>query len=151
MRYLLLTLIAMLSACATTASNYTQTVDTWRGGNIKTLFARWGSPDDQAVGPGGNTGYFYTKTTSRRYPVMQSPGVGVNTTAQGHPVIVSTNPAIMNGRDRGSMSLTCTAIFITNAKGIIVNTKTQGIGCNSGGNLPAQLANPDISSTGKAS
>lgn len=146
-RLTLLAMISLLSACATTASNYTQTVDTWRGGNVKTLFARWGSPDDQATGPAGNTGYFYTKTTSRRYAAATTPSVGVNTSAQGHPVVVATSPAIMNANSRGSMSLTCTAIFIVNPQGVIVNTKTQGIGCQSGSNLPPQMANPDATPT----
>lgn len=139
---MLLVITCLLSACATTSSNYTQTVTTWRGGNVKTLFERWGTPNDQAFDPSGNTAYFYTKNTTPRFPSTASPSIGVNYSRQGSPVI-TTNSAVMNGAARGNTGLSCTAIFTVNKKGQIINTEVHGVGCNLGGNLSENMINPN--------
>lgn len=141
---LLIALFALLTGCAsTTNSNYTQTVDSWRGGNVKPLFARWGVPSEQVPGPNGTVAYLY-KTQS--YPTLRTsstPNIGVHYTGRSAPVITNTNPAVMNATDRGSISLNCTAIFVANAKGQIIDTQIEGVGCYGGSNFAARMGNPD--------
>lgn len=140
---MLLGFIALLSGCASsTNNNYTQTVSSWRGGNASALTARWGAPDDQVTGPNGTVAYLYNTQSYRAAPNRNSPNVGVHYTGRSAPVITNTNPAIMNGAARGSMSLNCTAIFVANRQGQIIDTQVQGMGCYGGTGFATRMGNP---------
>lgn len=133
---------SLLIGCASsTNNNYTQTVQSWRGGNVSNLIARWGTPNDQAVGPRGNTAYVYTTTSYQSYQAPTNPSIGVHYTAQGAPVITNTGSAVMN-MDRAGLSLNCTAIFIADGTGKIIDTKIQGAGCYGGTDFSSRMGNP---------
>lgn len=148
---LLIALFALLAGCvSTTNSNYTQTIESWRGGNVKALFARWGTPTEQVPGPNGTVAYLY-KTQS--YPTMRTaggPNIGVHYTGRSAPVITNTNPAVMNASNRGSISLNCTVIFVGNAQGQIIDTQIEGVGCYGGSNFSARMGNPSTVQTSGA-
>lgn len=148
---LLIALFALLAGCvSTTNSNYTQTVESWRGGNIKPLMARWGTPTEQVPGPNGTVAYLY-KTQS--YPTVRTaggPNIGVHYTGRSAPVITNTNTAVMNGADRGSISLNCTSIFVANSQGQIIDTQIEGVGCYGGSYFATRMGNPDRAAATKA-
>lgn len=134
--------VSLLIGCASsTNNNYTQTVQSWRGGNIANLVARWGSPNDQAVGPHGGTAYVYNTTSYQTVQAPTTPSIGVHYTAQGAPVITNSGSAVMN-MDRSGLSLNCTAIFIADPTGKIIDTKVKGAGCYGGTDFSARMGNP---------
>ncbi len=146
MRFItLVSAIGLLAGCASTNNNYTQTVQGWRGANINTLVTRWGNPQDQATAANGNTVYVYQ---TRAYPSFTSPPanpVGVHYTGQGTPVITNTGSAVMNNDRLGGLNLNCSAIFIANKAGQIIDTKTRGTGCYGGSDFVTQYSNPGVS------
>lgn len=62
-------------------------------------------------------------------------------TDSGKPVIVSQANTNNPSTNRG-MKLDCTAIFIVNEQGIIVETKIQGSGCYANQGLAERMQNP---------
>lgn len=148
---IVLSLIALLSGCVSSGnSNYTQTVSTWRGGNVNTLMSRWGSPVSQVTGPKGNTAYVYNTQSYRAAP-NRGPNVGVHYTGRSAPVITNTNPAVMNATDRGSMSINCSAVFLVNPKGQIIDTQVQGVACYGGPRFMSRMGNPNSAAVSQAS
>ncbi len=101
-------LIALLAACTTSMGNYyTQTVQSWRGGNINTLHHRWGRPDSRYSGPNRSVVYVYnTNIVSRTSSALNA-----------------------NGANRGPMSHTCSAVFTVDRSGTIIDTKVLGKNC----------------------
>lgn len=146
MRFItLVSAISLLVGCASTNNNYTQTIQGWRGGNTKALLARWGSPQDQATTVNGNTVYVYQ---TRAYPSFSQPpanAVGVHYTGRGTPVITNTGSAVMNNDRLGGLNLNCSAIFVANKAGQIIDTKTRGTGCYGGSDFTNQYSNPGAS------
>lgn len=141
---ILLGLIALLTGCvSSTNGNYTQTVSSWRGGNVKTLLSRWGAPASQVTGPKGNTAYVYNTQSYRAIPNRSGPAIGVHYTGRSAPVITNTNPAVMNAADRGSMSINCSAVFLANPQGKIIDTQVQGVACYGGSRFMSRMGNPD--------
>ena len=149
MRYaIVFGLIALLAGCvSSTNGNYTQTVSSWRGGNVNALMARWGTPSDQITGPKGNTAYIYNTQSYRAIPTNQNPSIGVHYTDRSAPVITNTNPAVMNAAERGSISMNCTAIFLANPKGQIIDTQVQGVACYGGSHFKNRMGNPTSTAT----
>ena len=135
--------LILLSSCATTTSNYyTQTVQSWRGGNVTTLITRWGRADSTITAGDGNTLLVYKTEGYRTYNTTASPAVGVNYSGSGKPVIVST-PNTNSSWSRGTMSLTCSVGFEVDKHGTIVDTQVQGPGCYGGENFAAKMGNPN--------
>jgi hypothetical protein len=138
-------LILILTGCGTTTDYYTPTVNSWRGGNVKTLVKTWGMPDDKVTGPGGNTVLVYNLQRFRTMTGSTSPSTGVTFTPGGTPII-TTIPNTSMAATRG-MALSCTTMFIANAEGTILQTKSQGP-CTGSSSFQAKMANP---TTGKTS
>ncbi len=101
-------LIALLAACTTPMGNYyTQTVQSWRGGNINTLHHHWGRPDNRYSGPNHTVTYVYnTNIVSRTSSALNA-----------------------NGGNRGLNSHTCSATFTADRSGTIIDTKVIGKNC----------------------
>lgn len=145
MRFIIcLGLLMLVSSCTTSTANYyTQTIHGWRGGNAKNLVQRWGTPDQRMTSPGGNTIYIYNTQSYRNFNAPSSPPVGVNYTSGGRPVIVPMNNSL-NNWNRGPMSISCSAIFEANPKGVIINTQIQGTGCYGSENFANTKSNPEM-------
>ena len=142
MRHIIsLGLVLLLASCAAgTSSYYTQTVDSWRGGNVNALVSRWGTPDLRTPGPNGTTLYAYRVTSYHSYNNRTSPAIGVNYIG-GRPVIAVT-PSTNNAWNPGAMSIGCVAGFEANQKGVIVSTQIHGNGCYADQAFAAKHANP---------
>jgi hypothetical protein len=126
----------LLSSCAaTTANYYTQTIQSWRGGNAQILIKRWGQPDQQLRKRGGGSVYLYRTQSYNAYHSPVSPfGVPVSNN--------SRQPNTNNVWNRGLFSLTCSALFETNAKGVIVNTQIEDQRCYGNENFAKKYSNP---------
>src|SRR5436190_11269708 len=121
-------IIILLSGCASLTNSYTDTVQSWRGGSASILIKHWGKPDIKVVGQSGNTFYIYR---SKVYPKMTNyygPQVGVNNSAQGHPVITMAPPANFTSTP-STTPLYCVAAFEVTSKGQVVGAETKGSGC----------------------
>jgi hypothetical protein len=135
-------LIILLSGCASITNSYQSTVGSWRGGNVASLTKRWGKPDIKVVGQSGNTFYIYrSKINRQEINTIASPQVGVNTTAYGHPVIVTTPPSNLSW-GRSNTALYCSAAFEVNAQGHIVSAESKGSGCYGGADFEQRMRNP---------
>ena len=137
-------LILLLAGCTSVTSNYyTQTVQSWRGGNVHDLMNRWGTPDTKVVSPNGNMFLVYKTESYRSYTAPSSPEVGVHFTGKGAPVLVSgPNPGAASNWNRGGGVITCYAGFEANPQGVIIRTQVQGAGCYSGQGFATQRGNP---------
>ncbi|HTM63118.1 MAG TPA: hypothetical protein VL360_01300 [Gammaproteobacteria bacterium] len=142
MRLLILSgLSFILAGCATGSSAYyTQSVQSWRGGNISDLTNIWGRPDTIMPGSTGNTVYVYKRQSFVSTNSSYSPSIGVNTRNGGIPVITST-PNINTPWNRG-FSTYCLAVFTSNSKGKIINTEIQGTNCYISETKARGLMNP---------
>jgi len=67
--------------------------------------------------------------------------VGVSYGADGKPVM--TTQTNTNSTWNRGMSLICTAVFVVNAKGTIVDTKIQGDSCFGSAGFATRKGNPD--------
>lgn len=133
--------LILLSGCASTKTNYyTQTVQSWHGGNVNALIKRWGIPDDRLKSPRGNIVYVYKTESYRGDSAPMSPAVGVSFTPGGTP-IMTTGPNLNNTWNRG-MSLACITAFETDANGKIISAQAQGPGCYASEALAAKMRNP---------
>ncbi|HEX4044639.1 MAG TPA: hypothetical protein VHZ76_03120 [Gammaproteobacteria bacterium] len=132
-RIFILSSIFLLASCATTAGNYSKTVQSWQGGNVNTLLQTWGKPNDVVAGAQGNSVYVYKSESYRTYANNYSPAVGVSVTPTGVPVMTA-QPTTNMAWNRSS-TLSCITAFVVNPKGIIINTKIQGTDCHAEKNL----------------
>ena len=128
MRLIILGLFIVLSSCATTMDNYySQTVESWRGGNINSLINRWGRPDERMSGPSGTTMYVYKTMGLRNANGPSGPNIGVHVSSSGHPVMTTTPNT--NNWTRGGSTLNCVTAFVVNPKGIITEVNFEGPRC----------------------
>lgn len=134
----------LLSSCTTTTDNhYTQTIQSWHGGNVNRLVERWGAPDNKVMEPNGNTVYIYKTQSYQNYNVPTSPVVGVNVSPVGTPII-SVPPDTNSVWNREPISLSCIAAFEANKEGTIVNTQIQGNGCYGSQGFANSKGNPEV-------
>lgn len=135
-------LVILLSSCASTNNNYSQTIHSWNGGNVTALTQRWGAPDGKMISPTGNTYYVYRTVSYENQRVMAptEPTIGVHTSPGGNPIVLTTSGGASNW-NRG-MPLSCTAIFEVNKAGTIVDTKIVGTSCYGGQAFSEKLGNP---------
>ncbi len=135
-------LIIPLVACTQSKTNYyTQTVQSWQGGNIYSLMKRWGMPDNRMQSSSGNRVYLYKTENYHANAAPVSPTVGVHFTPGGKPLLTTTpNPdAAWN---RGS-SLACIVAFETDPHGKIINTQIAGSGCYGSEHFARKMGNPN--------
>jgi len=130
MRFLItgLFIILLLGCVSTTGNYYTQTIQSWRGGNANNLVQQWGMPDQKITNSSGHTYYVYKTESYRAYNAPATTPVGVNYSRGGRPVIMDLSNT-NNTWNRGPSSITCTAIFEADAKGKIISSTTKGQGC----------------------
>lgn len=131
----------LLSACSTT-NYYTQTVQSWRGGDSRSLIKQWGSPDDTLRGANGNTYYVYQTDSYGSYSGPSSPSVGVTMGSDGKP-IMTTFPNTNTTGNRG-LTLGCTVIFSVNSSGQVFETNIRGSACYGSQGFAKRLANPNV-------
>ena len=140
-KFCLISAAILLSACSTTTTNYYQpSVESWHGASLNALVKQWGRPDYKVASPDGNITLAYRTQSYSTYTPPTSPAIGVNNAA-GRPVI-TVAPNTNNTWNRGQLSITCTAIFKANAKGVITQTNIQGTNCYGGQGFANQYANP---------
>jgi hypothetical protein len=109
-------------------SRYSNTVASWDGASAASLIQAWG-PADQVIPGQHGTKYLIYKSTG--YSAMDgraSPAIGINMSAKGRPVIVTT-PNTNSAINRGTLTLNCITIFEVNAKNTIIHTEYKGNGC----------------------
>lgn len=143
MRYLITLVLALLltNCSGITRNYYTPTVKSWRGGHVNTLVAEWGTPDYKTTSLEGETIYVYkTQGYTNNNNTRSSPAIGVNTSQQGRPIIVTDN---MNSWGRGQTPVNCIAAFVVNKQGIITDTQIKGNGCYGGQSFSKSRGNPD--------
>lgn len=128
--------ILLTSCAATTANYYTRTVESWRRGNVNTLYKRWGVPDARTTSLEGDTIYIY-KSESYRHS-----SAGMNGSQNGRSVISTDN--IATAGHRGTLPVSCITAFIVNRNGIITGTEVKGNGCYGGENFVHAKANPNV-------
>lgn len=142
MRYLLLFIcVSFLSACGTTTNYYTQTVESWRGGNVNTLTQRWGRPDSRIAMGDGNIAYLYQTASYHNNPSPNSPLVGINYVPGGRPSIISQNTSF--AASRGGITYNCLTTFIVNRQGKILRVEEQGHGCYGSSTFANDKSNPN--------
>lgn len=137
---LLLCLACLLSACAN-SNNYQQTLQSWQGGNTKTLVERWGRPDEKMTAPNGNTVMVYYINRTRTTTPPSSPVVGVHIDQSGRAVMTNS-PNTNYTWNRGPASLACSTMFEANPNGKIINVQSKGPGCYATEGFAAQRKNP---------
>lgn len=140
MHFLIIGLIILLSSCSNPylGNYYSQTVESWHGGNAKALVARWGAPDKEIISNDGNKFFIY-KSNSYRTANTTTAQLGLNFRDDGKPVIVSTpNPSW----SRGALATNCMTAFETNKKGTIVSTQMGGNGCYGNASFAETRGNP---------
>lgn len=122
-RYILFIILILLSINAFARDAYQ-----WQGANINSLMKQWGAPDIHIKRKNGSSILIYHIETYRAgVPLQGSPAVGVNVSASGKPVIVTSpypNPTINQ-----SVSLYCDIEFTANSQGVIISIKMRGSGC----------------------
>jgi hypothetical protein len=124
----LLGLSAAIAGCATGSSSYyTQSVQSWRGGNISDLARVWGRPNQVMAGSGGNINYLYKRQSFASTNANYSPSVGIHARNGGASVVTST-PNINTPWNRGFAPY-CLAVFTATPKGKIIDTEIQGTNC----------------------
>jgi hypothetical protein len=142
MRFIIpLGLIILLTSCDLTTNYYTQTVESWHGGTVKSLTSRWGAPDNTVEGPGGRTMYVYKTESYQNNSTPTTPSVGISFSADGRAVMVPQKNT--NTTWNRNMSVSCSAVFVANDKGKIVDTKIQGESCFGSSSWANRLSNPD--------
>lgn len=138
--FIFLSITLLLAGCAGSNTNYyNQTVQSWRGGNTSNLVSQWGTPDRRLGAPDGQIVYIYNTQSYRNAPLATSPAIGVNVQG-GKPVIVST-PTPHSAIDRGPTSLSCTAMFVANKQGKIIDVQAAGNGCYGSKRFSDRLSN----------
>lgn len=137
-------LIMFLASCAsTTANHYTQTVESWRGGDTRDLTARWGIPDQKLVGANGSSVYVYKTKSYMPPPSRIGSKIDVILGSGDKPIIVAM-PNINKTWSRGGASFSCIAAFKADKSGKIIGTQTHGSGCYGSDNFAKIMGNPNI-------
>ena len=139
---LLIVLVFFLSGCASTANHYTQTVESWRGGRVCDLMARWGSPYKQIVGNNGSRVLVYKTRSYVKTPERVTGRVNVSMGDQDSPLI-NPMPNTNTTWSRG-VSYSCIAAFKVNRQAMIVGTQTEGTGCYGSVNFAKSMGNPRV-------
>lgn len=130
----------LLAGCAASSSGYyTQSVQSWRGGNAKDLVKVWGTPNSTMADAGGGMVYVYKRQNFYNSNSIYAPSIGVNSVT-GTPVITAM-PNVNTPWNRG-LSAYCLATFTANAEGQIVDTFIQGTNCYISESRAKALANP---------
>lgn len=138
---IIISLTFLIMGCSSmTTNHYTQTVQSWRGGNANTLVKTWGKPDKIAQTRTGDIVYFYNTRSYSNNSRQTSPAIGVSVSREGRPILANNSPT--NTWYRGSVTQTCTAAFVTNKQGKIIDTQTNGAGCFGSANFSKRLTNP---------
>ena len=123
MRYLTGFLILLLTSCATTANYYGQVVNSWNGGNAKTLLQYWGKPNQTVITASGGKEYAYMTSSRHRFPYPSTPDfviVGPNNQTIGM-ALPPNNPEYY--------TLHCITTFVVDQKDNIIATSYSGGGC----------------------
>lgn len=143
MRQILVTSIAfLLVGCATQANYYTQTVQSWRGGNINKLVNRWGRPDDRALTADGHIAYQYQTASYHHQASPHAPLAGMTIQGgQNRPAILNQNTNF--AASRGGITYNCQTTFISNRQGTILQVVEQGYGCYGNSHFASTHSNPD--------
>lgn len=137
--YLATTLL--LAGCAASSSGYyTQSIKSWRGGNIKELVKVWGNPYSTMTNLNGNTVYVYKRQSSYRANTNYSPSIGLSSRMGGVPVITSMPD--VNAPWNHRLTSYCLASFIANQQGLIIDTDIQGTNCYISQSNATALKNP---------
>jgi hypothetical protein len=142
----------LLSSCATTTTNYyTQTIQSWRGGNVKTLLQRFGRADSRIMAGNGNMLLIYKTENYHTYNTTASPTVGVHFNSSGKPIMTSVPNTNPSWNRSGALSLTCSAGFEVDKHGTIVDTQVQGNGCYGDENFASKWRNPGVKGVARGS
>lgn len=137
-----LTTLLLVGCAHTTSSHYTQTVQSWRGGNAKTLLKTWGRPDSVSMAQNGDTVYFYNTRSYSNYASQVSPMNRMRTNSNGQLSMTNSTANTTSPWNRGTMSMHCTAAFIVNKQGKIADIQTKGTACYGSETFAKRLKNP---------
>jgi len=142
MRCLIVALLLLLSACATTTNkSYVQTVSSWRWGDGRQLLQIWGRPTKIATLPNSNKMYIYIKEAYKNYPPPPiTAGFATVTNSNGKSVIVVPNPS--TPFIGPSYLLKCITSFEVDPRNIIVNIRAQGNNCTADPGFILSKSNP---------
>lgn len=140
-RVLLSIMLCMfLTGCESSVNHYTQTVDSWRGGNTKDLERRWGTPYRKIIAQNGASVYVYKTKSYHAQPAAIGPNFNVKLGEGNEPAIYSLpNPNMSWSR---GFSNSCIAAFKVNKYGTIIGTQTEGSGCFGSANFAKNMGNP---------
>lgn len=131
----------LLTSCSIGSSGYyTQSVNSWRGGNIKDLTTIWGHPHDIIKTRGGDTILIYKKQSFVSTNAAFPPNISVHPRNGGAPIVAFT-PTINTNWNRGFAAY-CFTIFTATSAGKIVDTAIQGSNCYMSQSQAKQLNNP---------
>lgn len=140
MRLLVCLLISLILASCSAGSRgyYTQSVQSWRGGNVTQLTQAWGPPS-MTMQNGANINYVYKQQSFYSSNATYSPSIGVD--RDGRAAVVTTNPTINTPWNRGFAAY-CLTVFTATPQGKIVDTNIQGSNCYVSQSKALGLANP---------
>lgn len=144
MRFFVLSLPLLLSACAITSinDNYAQTVSSWRWAKISALEQSWGRPSQIGKLPNGNKVYIYRKEGYKNYP---APPITSNfatvSVANGRSVIIV--PASSQPPPGPAYLSQCTTTFEVDPRNIIVDARASGNNCSANGGFVLSKSNPN--------
>jgi hypothetical protein len=130
----------LLSSCASSINYYPQTVQSWNNGSVSELVKRWGAPDETFISASGNKVLMYNMSGINAFRRASKPGVGVNYSGKGKPVIVTENNNDMV-TDRTVLTLPCVVTFRANQAGTIISANSQGSGCYANANFATRMGN----------
>jgi hypothetical protein len=141
MRWLTLGCSLLLASCAASSSGYyTQSVQSWRGGNTRDLARVWGAPSEVLPGRNGHTLYIYKRQSVIAANPTFSPSIGISPQDRGATIIAAT-PNIHTPESRG-LTASCVTTFTANPAGRIIDTSVEGIHCSNNRDDTQSLANP---------
>lgn len=127
MRFIICIIMTIFFLDSVSAALYQRDAQSWLGAHINSLIKSWGAPDIKIKRRNGDTVLIYRRVTTRVENFQGSPEIGVNVSAGGRPVIV-TSP-YPNPTYNHDLSLNCDIEFDADQHGIIFSTKMAGPGC----------------------
>ena len=98
-------------------------------------------PNATSRGPKGSTIYLYKTESYQTYSHVNTPTAAV-TYGSGQKPVITSSPNTNFAISRGPNTLSCTAMFVANAKVIIIETQMQGNGCYRGNGFAERQGNP---------
>lgn len=141
MRWLTLGCSLLLASCAASSSGYyTQSVQSWRGGNARDLARVWGAPSEVTPDRGGNTLYIYKRQGVIPTNPTYSPRIGISPQDRSAAIITAT-PNIHTPENPGLIT-SCVTTFTANPQGSIIDTSVEGTHCSNNRDDAQSLANP---------